>query len=213
MITEPGTAITSDDLPARWDTLLPGQPELGRDVLRRWSEPHRHYHTTEHLAHVLAMINELTMINERELTEVRLAAWFHDAVYVIGAPDNESASAALAANALDGLVQRPDEVARLIMVTADHRPRPDDRSGALLCDADLAILASAPAAYDNYVAQVRAEYAAVADDAFTAGRLTVLTALRAEELFHTERGRALRTQARANLDREIADLTAKLNGG
>ena len=39
--------------------ILPDQPEMGADLLRRYAEPHRRYHTPEHLHHVLAMIDEL----------------------------------------------------------------------------------------------------------------------------------------------------------
>ena len=43
------------DLPARW----PGSGPLGAELLRRYAEPHRRYHTTEHLAAVLDHVDEL----------------------------------------------------------------------------------------------------------------------------------------------------------
>ena len=48
------------ELLARWDATLPRQPELGEQLIRRYSEPHRHYHTTEHLIHVLNMVDRTT---------------------------------------------------------------------------------------------------------------------------------------------------------
>ncbi|MGD7788855.1 HD domain-containing protein [Propionibacteriaceae bacterium Y1700] len=208
----PTDTVEIADLPAAWAELLPYEPELGERLLHRWSEPHRRYHTPAHLAHMLTMINSLAEPGQ-ELAGIRLAAWYHDAIYRIGATDNEEASAALAYEELTGLVERPAEVARLIMVTADHRPPLGDAAAALLCDADLAILAGAPEAYDDYVARVRAEYATVDDAAFTAGRLRVLTALREQDLFHTRTGRELLPAARANLDREISDLQAAAAAG
>ena len=66
-----------------------------------------------------------------------------------------------------GLVE---ETARLIRLTAGHQVAPDDASGAVLVDADLAILAAPPDAYDRYTVEVRAEYGHLDDDAWRTGR-------------------------------------------
>ena len=81
---------------------------------------------------------------------VRLAAWFHDAVYDPQRMDNEEASALLAEAVLPGLDVPPvrvAEVARLVRLTASHDPIPGDRNGGLLIDADLGILACPPDVY------------------------------------------------------------------
>jgi len=203
-----------DDLLRRWADLLPDHPEIGEDLLRRYAEPHRRYHTTEHLADVLSRIDELASGRE-DLFLVRLAAWFHDAVYAIpaGQVSNEEASARLAIRTLGrvGLEQEDlTQVARLVRLTETHQPGTRDREGELLCDADLAILAAEPAAYDRYVEQIRAEYARVPEEQFLAGRLTVLTSLAHRELFRTGKGRRLAGAARANLEREMRTLTDRL---
>ncbi|NUP74878.1 MAG: DUF4031 domain-containing protein, partial [Sinomonas sp.] len=36
-------------LAERWERLMPGHAELGQELLERWSEPHRRYHTPAHL--------------------------------------------------------------------------------------------------------------------------------------------------------------------
>ena len=74
---------------------------------------------------------------------VRLAAWYHDVAYDPERADNEQVSAARARAGLRGLVPdaRVDEVERLVLLTAGHDPAPDDANGAVLCDADLAVLA------------------------------------------------------------------------
>ena len=52
----------------------------GADVEARWAEPHRRYHTTAHLHAVLSNVDTLAaQADDPDL--VRLAAWFHDAVY------------------------------------------------------------------------------------------------------------------------------------
>ena len=180
----------------------------GADLLSRWAEPHRRYHDLAHLAAVLAHVDELAG-EASDVEAVRLAAWFHDAVYDPSAPDNEASSARLARvvlRRLDVDDARVGSVVRLVLLTATHDPDPDDRDGAVLCDADLAVLARPAAAYERYVAAVRAEYAHVDDSGFASGRSEVLRSLlERPALFRTARGRtAWEGAARANLAAELA---------
>ncbi|GAA1081327.1 HD domain-containing protein [Tsukamurella spumae] len=194
-MTAPSTALLAD-----------AQRE---DLLARWNEPHRRYHTVDHLAGVLRGLDELAAAGAAfDRDAVELAAWFHDAVYVIGAPDNEEQSALLAEQMLDGDLGA--EVARLVRVTADHDVPAGDPDAAALCDADLAILASPPERYRTYAAAVRAEYSTVPDDLFRPGRAQVLRGLLAHAfLFHTAAGRARwEDAARANLAAELRELEA-----
>ena len=142
---------------------------------------------------------------------VTLAAWFHDAVYD-GERDAEERSAVWAEEALTGVVEDAvrDEVARLVRLTETHRPDPDDAAGCALSDADLAILASEPGRYAEYVAQVRTEYGHLDDATFRAGRRAALEALASKpSLFHTAHARdAWERTAREQLDRELAGLQA-----
>jgi predicted metal-dependent HD superfamily phosphohydrolase len=178
--------------------------DLREDLVRRWSEPHRRYHDRRHLEEVLAALPADAP------QEVVLAAWYHDAVYDPQRDDNEAASARLARRQLTGRL--PDavvaEVERLVLLTATHDAGPDDTSGALLCDADLAVLGASPERYDAYAADVRAEYAHVGDDDFRRGRTSVLAGLLAHEpLYRTERGRdRWEAAARANVSRELRAL-------
>jgi len=210
----PTEEATWDRLRQAWADLLPNQEELGEELLRRYAEPHRRYHTVDHLAFLLDQIDRLS--SGQDLFCVRLAAWFHDAVYAIppGQVSNEEASARLSVRRLSlvGLEQEDlGEVARLVRLTATHRPGARDRNGELLCDADLAVLAGTPEEYADYVAAVRAEYAAVPAAEFAAGRVAVLTDLLAGELFRTGKGRALTARARANVEAEIQALGGSLS--
>ncbi len=196
-----------DSLRGRWRVLLPGAEALGERLLDRWSEPHRRYHTPDHLAFVLDVIDRYADL-ARDADAVRLAAWFHDAVYDPRAGDNEERSARLAEAELAGLGERAAEVARLVRLTAGHAVEPGDANGALLADADLAILAAAPADYDRYAEAIRAEYAHVPDDAFRAGRAAVLESLAGlPSLFRVVPEQAdWEARARANLARELRTL-------
>jgi predicted metal-dependent HD superfamily phosphohydrolase len=184
----------------------------GANLLGRWAEPHRAYHDLAHLDEVLTRIGLLADEAE-DADAVRLAAWFHDAVYDPKATDNEERSAWLATTVLHRL-QVPEStvarVARLVRVTATHDVVDGDRDAAVLCDADLAILAATTARYSTYVDGVRREYAHVDDASFARGRAAVLRGLVAHEpLFRTAYGREhWETAARSNVLAELAELEA-----
>jgi predicted metal-dependent HD superfamily phosphohydrolase len=183
-----------------------GHQDVGRRLLARWQEPHRHYHTADHLA---AVLRHLTDLEGKE--PVRLAAWFHDAIYWPDRQDNEERSARLAQRTLSLLDIDPStsaDVARLVRLTVTHDPRPEDDDGAVLCDADLAILAAPPPDYERYTEAIRAEYAHLDDATFTAGRRAVLERLLGRrQLFHTVVGsRRWEAAGRHNIRTELAVL-------
>jgi len=197
------------DLAARWP--LPGQDALRDRLLAAYADPARGYHDTTHLQEVLDHVDDLAD-QRTDLLPLILAVWFHDAVYDAQG-DLEERSAHLAGTSLTAAGSEPGlvaEVARLVRLTATHRPEPDDHRGQVLCDADLAILAADRQRYAAYVAGVRKEYAQVEEAAFRRGRAVVLRDLASKpSLFHTARGRELwERTARANLTRELAMLDA-----
>lgn len=182
----------------------------GAGLLGRWSQAHRGYHDLAHLDEVLHRVDVLAG-EAREPDAVRLAAWYHDAVYDPTVSDNEERSAELATIGLSGLDVAPalvDEVARLVRLTATHEVTDEDDDGAVLCDADLAVLAAAPARYTAYVDGVRQEYGHLDDATFARGRAAVLhRLLDRPALFRTALGREQwETAARENLSSELAGL-------
>jgi predicted metal-dependent HD superfamily phosphohydrolase len=174
-------------------------------VVAAWSEPHRRYHDLAHLAAVLGLVGELGGA-AADLDAVRLAAWYHDVVYAPERSDNEQVSAQRARAGLRGLVtdERLDEVERLVLLTAGHDPAPGDTNGAVLCDADLAVLAAPPESYAAYASAVRLEYGHLSDQEFTNGRIAVLEHLLAlPTLYRTEAALPWTDTARANLTAEL----------
>ncbi|WP_427129001.1 DUF4031 domain-containing protein [Pseudarthrobacter sp. S9] len=191
----------------RWSEVLPGHDALFLDLLDRWGEGHRKYHGRTHLLAVLEALDLLADPAAPPRT-VLLAAWFHDAVYRGVADQDEEESARLAEDRLRhaGLpAAEVDEVARLVRLTAGHRPAPGDDAGALLSDADLSVLGGEPEAYGRYLAAVREDFAHIGDADFAAGRAAVVRQLlQLEPLFHTSRGRELwQAAARRNLRGEL----------
>lgn len=188
----------------------------GRDLVSRYAEPQRHYHDGRHLAEVLDAV-DLLAEHADDPDTVRLAAWFHDAVYqptpIPGA--NEEASARLAEDVLSAL-GRPsaqvEAVATLVRATEHHEPAVGAASAgdlAVLFDADLAILASSPARYAEYAADVRAEYAHVPDAAFRSGRAAILRGFADRPRIYLTPTAAARWEsaARTNLAAELAHLS------
>src|SRR5919197_5664163 len=208
-------ALSRRDLPVDADPAAADR--AGADLVARWSQPHRRYHDVAHLAAVLNVIDEHADWAE-DPALVRLAAWFHDAVYSPRRNDNEEASAALAYSVLRRLGMAPeriDEVARLIRLTERHDPQPGDRNGELLCDADLSVLAGDPEAYRHYTHRIRMEYKHIPYQAFRAGRIGILRRLLALPiLYHVPALReAWQVRARENIARELAALSAgRVNG-
>lgn len=197
----------SEKLMARWRSLAGlGADSLGGELITRYDEPHRRYHTTAHLEAVLTHVDALAGHAEHP-DLVRLAAWFHDAVYDPRRGDNEERSAGLAERALPEMglpAEAVATVARLVRLTVTHDPEPGDADGAVLCDADLAILGAAPEVYARYAAAVREEYGFVPEDAFRAGRAAVLRSLL--DLPVIFRVSDLEEAARANIAAELERL-------
>jgi predicted metal-dependent HD superfamily phosphohydrolase len=205
------------DFPA-W-TALAGDSDVSRTewaaVLASWSEPHRRYHGLTHLAAVLGLVGRLAGAAP-DPDAVGLAAWYHDVVYDPRRTDNERRSAERARAGLRGLVpeERLAEVERLVLLTVGHEPEPGDGDGAVLCDADLAVLAAPPESYATYASAVREEYRHLADDAFTAGRIAVLEQLLSRPtLYHLPAvAEEWTPRARANLGAELALLRQRAAG-
>ncbi|MBC6982014.1 phosphohydrolase [Caulobacter sp. 17J80-11] len=178
-----------------------------------YAEPHRRYHT---LAHVQDCLDELAAVPDLSAAErltLERAIWWHDAIYDPTRSDNEDRSADRAERDLAGQgvsAEERAEVVRLIHLTKGHAVEPGDRLGALLVSIDLSILGRPAAAYDAYARAIRQEYSYVPEDLYRMGRAAVLKHFLNGPAIYADPGFRERyeTQARANLAREVAALTA-----
>ena len=206
-----------DILLRRFARTLP-DPGLGRELLAAWSQPHRRYHDRVHLLSVLEALDLLVDPDfdpdERRILE--LTAWFHDAVYQ-GLASDEQQSALMARELLyphasPGMTA---EVSRLILVTREHDPDPDDLLGQLFSDADLEVLARPAAAYARYTQAIKEEYAHVPQPDFARGRTLILGSLLGKpSIFATGLGQQRwERPARANVQREVEQLSLWLPQG
>ena len=189
--------------------LPPPAPDVLAGLLAGWAEPHRKYHTPQHLRECLALF-ERDRALARHPGEVAMALWFHDAVYDTARHDNEAASADWAARVLLESGAASDVAARvhaLIMATR-HSEVPATPDAKLLVDIDLAILGAEPSRFAEYERQIRDEYGFVPEDVFRDKRAAILRGFLARPaLFSTPAYDArFDASARANLARAIAGL-------
>jgi predicted metal-dependent HD superfamily phosphohydrolase len=183
------------------------------ELIARYGEPHRRYHTMTHIEDCLAQVRASTDLTADQRDLLETAIWFHDAIYDATRNDNEAVGARLAVERLSGAgAPRAfiEEVSRLILLTAGHAVTRGDTPGARLVSIDLSILGADPERYDAYAGAIREEYIHVPEPLYRAGRAAILGRFLESPVLFADPAWAERfeTRARANLAREIADLTA-----
>lgn len=197
---------------------------VGSALLERWSSPGREFHNLRHLVDVLARVDELAE-ETHEPDLVRLAAWYHGAVfdsavtatYANRGGEDEIASARLAREELTSLgipAARVERVHSLVIALVRHTPDPTDFDCAVLCDADLAMLAAEPQRYKAYLQDLRAEYAHLPVEDYLRARVAIIgRLLDRPQLFTSPLGAVWEEPARQNLaaerqriDRELSAL-------
>ncbi len=154
-------------------------------VARQYSQPHRKYHTLEHIEHCLT---EFDTVRDK-ITQpdgFELALWFHDLVYKPLSKGNEQASAELLQRKGNEWNIPPSTLAygyNLILATEHHAPSQDPDT-QYFCDIDLAILGAA--SLYSYGKQIREEYKWVPTLLYTPKRRQFLRRLlRCKHMFQT----------------------------
>ena len=192
---------------ALWQALdvLPPTGLLDR-LTACYAEPQRHYHTLQHLDACLQQLATARVL-ANQAAEVELALWFHDAIYAIGAADNEQRSADWARDELLAAgvdAARAQRIHALVLVTC-HAVAPTTPDEQLLLDIDLSILGMPPEGFDQYERQVAIEFAQVPEALRRSRRRVILQRFLARpHIYHTALFRdRLEAQARANLQLSI----------
>ncbi|WP_300411545.1 N-methyl-D-aspartate receptor NMDAR2C subunit [uncultured Alcanivorax sp.] len=170
---------TASAMQQRWRTtiaplLLDSEP-IWQQLATHYSEPHRHYHTLDHIAACLGWLDHYRHLAADPLS-LELALWAHDVIYDPRASDNEARSADWFAQHFADCTltdQQPARVHVLILATIHPHP-PTDPDMALLQDIDLSILGADAELYDRYEGWIRQEYDFVPEEAFRKGRSAVL---------------------------------------
>ena len=185
--------------------------DLYHQLVACYSEPHRKYHTIQHLNECLTHLESIGALADHA-DEVELALWFHDAIYDTSKKDNEKRSAEWARDsvlAADVSSEKANRIFELVMATT-HNVLPEGRDAEILVDIDLGILGADGARFDSYEVQVREEYSFVPEFQYRQARRKVLEEfVNRKWIYSTEPFRSnYEARARDNIARSIARLRA-----
>jgi predicted metal-dependent HD superfamily phosphohydrolase len=193
-----------------WSRLGATAPQgLLVEVIARYSEPHRFYHTLQHLRECFDALDPASHL-ARRLTAVQFALWFHDAFYETRAHNNEEQSAQWAETSLVAEGAGADTAAqvRALVLATNHNAVPEEEDAKLLVDVDLSILGAPGPRFAEYERQIRQEYGWVPEEAFRQGRARILASfLNRASIYSTDWfASRLEEQARKNLSRSLKEL-------
>jgi predicted metal-dependent HD superfamily phosphohydrolase len=184
-------------------------------IRRRYLAPYRVYHGIDHIEHMLQAVDSMVHYYGMEADGrviLHLATWYHDAIYVVGAKDNEERSADLARTEISR--QRnagfASVIAQKVMVTKTHRlPWHATLTDAIIVDADLAGLGADSEVYTANSQKVKDEFN-VNDELWFQGRTAFLENFLARpNIYYTAWGAEREKKARMNMAGELAYIKAK----
>ncbi|MGI0118973.1 HD domain-containing protein [Zooshikella sp. RANM57] len=136
------------------------QYEVFAHLISQYQQPHRHYHTIYHLAHLITLAERFAHLCQ-DLPSIILTIFYHDSVYKRFSKKNEIESAKQAAQALPLLgvdTTHIEKISQWILATEQHQPSSNSKDEQFFLDLDLAILATPEALYRRYQQQVRMEH-------------------------------------------------------
>lgn len=176
------------------------------ELIARYAEPHRFYHTSRHLEECFEKWSELREQADHP-AEVEAALWFHDAIYDTHSDSNELRSAELAQKAALSLGVDSTVASRIhdLIMNTRHASLPVEQDARLIVDTDLSILGAEPARFAEYEQQVHQEYAWVPEDIFRERRASILRGLlQRPTIFSTDLFRErYERQARQNISQSL----------
>ena len=197
------------------------------------SEDFRYYHNHKHVAHMLQGLENFDLCPGEDAlcrTSVKLATFFHDAIYDANATDNEERSKDLFLEYWESVgrylgiswcggvqvveskkakANMGEVIAGWIMRTKKHHSEgealPTSTSERVFLDLDLAILHSPLLEYLEYANNVRREYKCYNDLAFAKGRQQFLRKIANHDgmlYFYSKNANERDTVARVNVEKE-----------
>jgi len=176
------------------------------DITRAYLEPHRKYHTLDHLVYMFNMAGRHGIkLNDQQI----VAIWYHDYVYDPKSQSNEEDSAYAASKRLMAggyTIEAIFNINRMIVDTKDHLPTHE--LSKMVIDLDLCGLGETPEVYIETGLKIREEYSHLTDDQWVEGRLKFINKfLNRPSIFQTDWGRAnFEAQALQNLKIELIRL-------
>ena len=204
------------DLHTSWQRMwsgigaLAGGEQTYEELVARYSEPHRKYHSLQHLSECIQWFETVTALALHP-GEIEAALWFHDAIYELKQHDNEEQSASWARTALlqAGVPHTSAVRVECLVLATKHTGLPVSPDEQLLVDIDLSILGATDARFAEYEYQIRQEYSFVPEVQFRQKRRAILRSfLDRSHIYSTAHFLSvLEERARANLHRAVGENT------
>ena len=170
---------------------------------RHYSDAFRRYHDGGHIIVCLAAYDEAALVLGAN-DAVEMALWFHDAIFVAGARDNEARSAEWFDSKASGYLPATfiSDVGELIIAT-DHRAPPQGFQAQFAVDVDLWGLSQPWDAFFADTRDLRCEATHSNDEAFARGQGGFLrTLLNRPHIYSTAHFQGLfEKDARQNIER------------
>ncbi len=180
------------------------------DLAKRYSEPHRFYHT---LNHINRCLDEFELVRHLAVDPevIEMAIWHHDIVYNTRAKDNEDKSAQIfLAISRKARLAEPfiKKVVGLILATK-HEAIPNAPDAKIIVDLDIANFGQSKEIFEEYRRQIRKEYEWVPNKVFTVKSIDIFKLfLDRKHIYQTGFFRKkYEAQARKNLKRALAQLS------
>ncbi|HYD03385.1 MAG TPA: hypothetical protein VEC16_03735 [Alphaproteobacteria bacterium] len=188
---------------------LRNKNEVFKDVVSRYTQPHRHYHN---LMHILKSQVECYLSREivSDINTMSFAIWMHDVIYDKNG-NNESRSIEYV-NQLKMPQENKSKISKLIQVT-DHKTTPETSDEKIIADIDLSVFGYHQKFFEKYENDIRLEYINYSDKEFREGRIHVLNYFLNREIegkkriYYTDRYyNKYEKTARENLERSVRKL-------
>jgi predicted metal-dependent HD superfamily phosphohydrolase len=178
-------------------------------LIEQYAEPHRHYHTLNHIAACLEVFDQLSCsISDNFCIEAAL--WFHDVIYDPKRHDNEHLSAKYACAFLSKILVPQSEIQKIayLIELTKHPANPLTDDEKYLVDIDLMILGAENNLYDTYEDLIRNEYSFVPEPLYRKGRKKILTTfLKKTSIYQTHYFvEKYEMKARSNIERVLKTL-------
>ena len=180
-------------------------------ISSKYSEPHRHYHTLEHIEHLLNLSEQYQFCCQ-DMIAIDLAIIFHDIIYDPRSPMNEEESAQLFSKMFNEKIPLTaiKKVCGYILATKSHKvPHGNtDMDLCLFLDYDMEILASSHENYLEYSLKVRNEYIHVEKSEYCRRRSVFLRNILNSDhsIYMSDEFKCYESNARQNLEMECARL-------
>lgn len=164
-----------------------------------YAKGHRSYHTFQHAIDVLTRVDKISkLIGFHNYDAVRVAALFHDSIYVVGKADNEEMSAVVmkkemhaAYEMTEEILQVIDDAHSLILATGRHMTHKrfyDDWDTMLFMDCDILGLAQDWETFQKNSQDIKSEFTSstgFTEAEYETGRTNFLTNLYRKGIFRS----------------------------